>query len=78
MPGSTGVYAIGDCAETYAAEPCKALHFGCASTVFLSKTVPFLAVCLPSANLVNDPGFEATELPLTPGFLTCDEEAAYG
>ena len=28
-------------------------------------------------NLVNDPGFEATELPLTPGFLTCAEEAQY-
>eukprot|EP01051_Picozoa_sp_SAG22_P010781 SAG22_NODE_991_length_6129_cov_8.370813_2_plen_78_part_00 len=25
---------------------CKALPFCCASTVFLSKTVPFLAVCL--------------------------------
>ena len=29
------------------------------------------------ANLVNDPGFEASELPLTPGFLTCAEEAQY-
>ena len=26
-------------------------------------------------NLVNDPGFEDTELPLTPGFITCDEES---
>ena len=28
-------------------------------------------------NLVNDPGFEATELPLTPGFITCSEESKY-
>ena len=27
------------------------------------------------ANLVNDPGFEASELPLTPGFVSCHEEA---
>eukprot|EP01043_Picozoa_sp_COSAG02_P009338 COSAG02_NODE_315_length_24910_cov_17.139978_10_plen_411_part_00 len=29
------------------------------------------------ANLVNDPGFEASELPLTPGFVSCHEEAEY-
>ena len=28
-------------------------------------------------NLVNDGGFEDTELPLTPGFITCAEEAQY-
>jgi hypothetical protein len=28
-------------------------------------------------NLVNDGGFEDTELPLTPGFITCAEEARY-
>eukprot|EP01047_Picozoa_sp_COSAG01_P036130 COSAG01_NODE_2809_length_7041_cov_4.383751_3_plen_260_part_00 len=35
------------------------------------------AATMDSSNLVNDPGFEASELPLTPGFLTCREEAAY-
>ena len=29
------------------------------------------------SNLANDPGFEASELPLTPGFLTCSEEGEY-
>lgn len=28
-------------------------------------------------NLVNDPGFEASELPLTPGLVSCHEEAEY-
>lgn len=30
-----------------------------------------------TTNLVNDPGFEDTELPLTPGFSTCAEERMY-
>ena len=30
-----------------------------------------------AANLVNDPRFEDTELPLTPGFITCAEEGQY-
>merc|ERR1711871_423076 len=28
-------------------------------------------------NQINDPGFEATELPLTPGFVTCNDEAKF-
>lgn len=29
------------------------------------------------SNLVNDPGFEATQFPLTAGFLTCKQEAQF-
>jgi hypothetical protein len=32
---------------------------------------------LDTSNLVNDPGFEASELPLTPGFISCAEEDEY-